>query len=726
MKKILSVFLLVTIVTTLFADEGMWVPMFLKKYTIEQMQAKGFKLTAEDIYDINHASIKDAVMIFGGGCTAELISPEGLLITNHHCGYSYIVKHSSVEHDYLTNGFWAYSKSEELPNPGLKVRFLEYMEDMTTRILGHIPENVSQTRRTEMVDSISKVITDSVASLYNENYEISVEPFFKGNQYLLVVYKIYKDVRLVAAPPSAIGKFGGETDNWMWPRHTGDFSMFRVYADKNNEPAEYSPDNIPYRPKKFLKISLKGVKEGDFTMILGFPGYTDEYAPSYRVALTTDVINPAKIKLRGLQINALNSLMQEDIKYRLMYATRVARLANGWKKWIGENKGLHRLQAVKKKKQQEQKFIQWTQTTEQGAKYKGLMEEYKSVYKQSIPYEKAYTYYKEAIFYQPLYDYITALSKKMGYLLLISDEQEFNAKKDEITRLVDNFFAKHEMETEKYIYGKLMFYLQNDLDDKFVPEILKTYFSDSNGDAKLFASKVFDNSISLNKDLFIEKINSLKIGKHKQTKKFVEEFLSDPVYQIYAALQVDYMMYFVPYFREKQPVIDSLDRLYMQALMQWQPDKHFYPDANFTMRVSYGEVKGYKPRDAVYYDYYTTLDGIIEKDDPTVYDYKVPRKLKDLYYKKDFGQYAADDGKIHVCFIANNHTTGGNSGSPVLDAQGNLIGVNFDRTWESTMSDYYYSPERCRNISLDIRYVLFLLDKYAGAKNLINEMEFVK
>ncbi len=734
MKKLLALLTsFIILITSVFADEGMWVPLFLKDYVYDQMRAKGLKLTPEQIYSINHSSLKDAIMIFGGGCTAELISPEGLIITNHHCGYSAIVNHSTVEHDYLTNGFWAMSKAEELPNPGLTVTFLVYMEDVTDKILPSIPDNITEKERQQRIAQIINHITDSVSAHWDNKYQVIIKPFFYGNQYIMLVNQVYKDVRLVGAPPSAIGKFGGETDNWMWPRHTGDFSLFRIYANRNNEPAEYSPDNVPLRPKKYLKISLKGYKPGDFTMVFGYPGRTQEYIPSYGVDYVLNMEDPARIKIRQAKLDVLMPALNESPETRLMYAKDVARIANGWKKWIGETKGLRRLAVIKQKKEFETKFRQWTQTP-QGAKYKGILEKYKEVYSSMKKYQKANIYFYETIYTTNIFRYARTINSILEKLAQADDKNSFNNEKEHLLKAIKDFLENHRLYVEKRITDKMINFYYNDLDKEFIPQSMQQVIAKS----KLLASSLDDtqNLLNIGSSYYLFKAsyftNPERIRKIadkltlKNYPKYRHDLENDILIRLFTDLMNIYTEKIYPQISSFRMTLDSLNRLYMKAQMEFQKDKVFYPDANFTLRIAYGTIGGYKPRDAVQYSYFTTLSGVIEKDDPDIYDYKVPERLKELYEKKDYGPYADEDGSLHVCFIANNHTTGGNSGSPVLNANGELIGVNFDRTWESTMSDLKYDPDRCRNISLDIRYALFLIDKYAGASHLIKEMDIVR
>ncbi len=726
MKKYFS-FLVVSLFSFLvvFADEGMWVPIFLKGYPIEQMHAKGFKLSADDIYSVNHSSLKDAIMQFGGGCTASLISPDGLVLTNHHCGYSSIVNHSTVEHDYLTNGFWAPTMADELPNPGLTAKFLVYMEDVTQKVLSGIPESLKEAQRQMYIARRIRKITDSVEKHWDGQYVAEIKPFYYGNQYILIVSQVFKDVRLVGAPPSAIGKFGGETDNWMWPRHTGDFSLFRIYVDKNNKPAEYSPDNVPYRPKRFLKISLKGYKQGDFTMIFGYPGRTQEYVPSYTVNNVMNSVDPWRINIRQAKLDILMPALNDNPRTRLMYAKEVARIANAWKKWQGEIKGLRRLQAIKKKKDFEQKFEQWTLTPE-GGKYAGLLDQYKDLYDAILPYQKAFYYYVEVFYYSGFYRYANNIISQLDALAEATSPQDFQARKEKLNAIVTSYLENHRIDIEVKLMNKLLGMYKNDLDSGFVPQwFYSVKMPDKQENVACqygLGNVIVNSSVFYNKEEFDKVYNKLEYGKRKN---LLRQLGNDGLLTMALSVREVFKNKVQPYMSNAALKLDSLNRLYMKAQMEFQPQKHFYPDANSTLRVAFGTVGGYKPADAVYYDYFTTLEGIIEKDDPDVYDYDVPQRLKELYEQKDYGPYADSDGTLHVAFIANNHTTGGNSGSPVLDANGNLIGLNFDRTWESTMSDLMYDPDRCRNIMVDIRYILFLVDKYAGAKRLVDEMVFV-
>ncbi len=697
-------------VSVVRADEGMWIPLLLKKYTIEDMQKKGFKLTAEDIYSVNHASLKDAVMIFGGGCTAELISDNGLLITNHHCGYSSIQQHSSIEHDYLTNGFAAYKLNEELPNPGLTVTFLERMEDVTDLVLKNVSDNMTEKERETLINQeIDKLIK---ANNKGGKFKVTVKPFFFGNQYFMFIQKVYKDVRLVLAPPSAIGKFGGDTDNWMWPRHTGDFSMFRIYANKNNEPAEYNDNNIPFKPKKSLKISLKGIKPGDFTFVFGYPGRTQEYITSYAVKMVSEVENPAQINLRQKRIDIMSNYMNQSDVVRIQYSAKYARVSNYWKKWIGENRGLKRLNAIEKKQQLEKAFQAWAEKNTQHPEYAKLLPEYKKLYEAITPINLSLDYIYEA----GLAVEIVRFARNFQSLLTATDN-EMEQTKSHLLKSIDGFFKDYYQPIDKEIFATVLRKYYKEAPKEYLPDIFTEVNNKYKGDFNKWADYVYKKSIFVNKEKLKEFVNNY-------TPKKANKLQNDPAFRIFNSIAATYEYKIMPISVKYRNQLDSMNRIWMKALMEFQPEKNFYPDANFTLRVAYGKVQGSFPRDGIKYVPQTFLSGVIEKDNPDIYDYRVPKKLKELYQTKNYGRWG-EKGKMPVCFLATNHTTGGNSGSPVLDAYGNLIGVNFDRSWESTMSDIMFDPDQCRNITLDIRYALFIVDKYFGATNLIDEMNFV-
>ena len=723
-KKIfLSVLIFSLSLSVSFADEGMWIPILLKKYNIEQMKKKGFKLTADDIYSINHASLKDAVMIFGGGCTGELISDQGLLITNYHCGYRQIQQHSTVDHDYLTNGFWAMSKDEELPNPGLTVTFLKRMEDVTDKVLNGVTDDTPETERETIIKkNISKIIEEATKG---NDYQAIVKPFFYGNQYFLFINQIFKDVRLVGAPPSAIGKFGGDTDNWMWPRHTGDFSVFRIYANKNNEPAEYSKDNVPYKPAKHFTISLKKVKKDEFTFVFGYPGSTHEYVPSYHLKMLTGYIYPKLIDVRGEKLNIMNSYQEKDPKVRIQYAAKNASISNSWKRWIGETKGLARFHAIEKKQEFEQRFNAWCKDDPQREKkYGSLLQQYKKVYDVYEPYSLAASYISELVFRNGIE--IAQMAGSFGTLVNLYeksgkkgvDQEKLTAIKASLQKNTERFYKDFYMPLDKEMTAKLLTMYKENVPARFLPGIYQYIDKHYKGDIGRYTDKLFEASLFRDEASAENILNNI-------SSKTVKKIEKDPAYVLFKSFKEEYTDNISPELKKLGQQLNELNRKYMAAQMEFEKNKVFYPDANFTLRVTYGNVKGYNPRDAVHYMYFTTIDGVIEKDNPEIYDYNVPEKLKTLYKEKDYGQYEID-GTVPVCFVATNHTTGGNSGSPVLNGEGQLIGINFDRAWEGVMSDLMYDPKICRNISLDMHYMLFLIDKFAGAGYLLDEMTIVK
>lgn len=720
-NKLLITFLLLSTILapSLIADEGMWIPLLIEKYNIKLMQEKGFKLSAEDIYSVNKACMKDAVVLFGGGCTGEVISADGLLITNHHCGYSQIQKHSTLDHDYLTNGFWAMSGDEELPNPGLSVTFLKRMEDVTDKVMMGVTNGMEDKTRDELVNSnIAGIVKDAIEGT---GYSAFVRPFYMGKQYFLFVNESFKDIRLVGAPPSSIGKFGGETDNWIWPRHTGDFSLFRIYADKNNKPADYSKSNIPYKAPYHFPISLKGIKEGDFTMVFGYPGSTAEYAPSYHIDMVKNYINPKMIDIRTKKIGIMEDAMNTDPLIRIQYSAKKAGIANSWKKWIGENLGLEKMKTIEKKEDFEKRLTNWINAdNDRIFRYGNLLPKYKELYTGLREYGFVNSYTNEVFFNSSAE--VIAFSRNIKSLAeLVKNKGDESQIKDLKTKLIasgKNFFKNFNQPTDKKLFVAVMSLYGENLDIKWqVPEYIKLKYA-CKGNFSSIVDKLYKQSPFTDEAKYTTFVSGFNSGS-------ISKLNNDPFYQL--ALKVtDFLTDNVkPELLRLNEEIQRLNSDYMTAQMEFDKDRVFYPDANLTLRLTYGSVKGYFSKDAVYFKYYTTLKGIIEKDNPDIYDYDVPARLRDLYNTKNYGRYA-QNGEVHVCFIADNHTTGGNSGSPVINADGQLIGINFDRAWEGVASDLSFNPDQSRNISLDIRYALFIIDKFAGAGYLLKEMTIVE
>ncbi len=692
----------------LFAKEGMWIPTLLDKYNIKEMQQMGFKLTAEDIYSVNKESMKDAVVLFGTGCTGNVISNDGLLITNHHCGYDAIQKHSSLEHDYLTDGFWAKTRQEELPNSGLSVRFLDRMEDVSQTVLAGT-EGKPKDSLSVIIARNTKKITDEAAQ--KGKFEATVKPLFYGNQYFLYVYQVFEDVRLVGAPPTSIGKFGGDTDNWMWPRHTGDFSMFRIYADKNNQPAKYSAGNVPFKPKKFFKISLKGVVPEDFTLVFGFPGTTQQFLPSQAIRQIMEQGDPDKIKIRGIKLSLLAAYMERDAKIRIQYAAKYQNAGNAWKKWQGEVSGLKRLNAVSVKQAEEIEFKNWVEASpDRKNLYGEVLPTFEKLYHDIEPYTKANDYYAEIV------GRGTDIFSIISFFDLIETSWSASSNhaviQEAIKLKIENHFKDYNRATDEKVFTELLQLYFNDIAPQYLPEDFKSLMSKTSSEeliGNIYRKSVFADA------------PKLLVSTADLSGKKLKKLSNDPVFKMFRSLKNHFELNVEPYFNTIQKQIDESMKTYVAGIMAMNEGKPLWADANKTLRVAYGKVEGYEPMDGVIYDYFTTIEGIMQKDNPEIYDYNVPQALREIYKNKDFGRYGKN-GSLNVCFTASNHTTGGNSGSPVIDAEGKLIGLNFDRCWEGTMSDLMFDPERCRNIALDIRFALFVIDKMAGAGYLIDEM----
>ncbi len=713
-KLILSLsFLLVT--RLVFAVEGMWLPLLLGLLNETEMKSLGMKMSAEDIYSVNKGSLKDAIVHFGGGCTAEVISGQGLLLTNHHCGFGQIQSHSTLEHNYLEDGFWAKTLKDELPNPGLTATFISRIEDVTTAALAGVTDDMDKKTRQSAIDKNLDAIKKAAKMETWE--EAMIRPFFAGNQYFMFITVTYKDVRLVGTPPSSIGKFGADTDNWVWPRHTGDFSIFRIYADKNNRPAEYSAENVPLKPKHFLPISLDGVAEGDFTMVFGFPGRTNEYLPSYAISQIANVLDPARIMVRDKTLAIWDGGMRADAQIKIQYASKQASLANAWKKWKGEVLGLRKTGAVKKKEKYEAEFQKIVTIDPKFAKYQGLLKEFEQLYRDITPYAEAKAYFDEILGGNVE---IFRMASRFVAMNRANDKNGEAGYFDEKKKVQDGlaaFYKDYRPEMDQRVLAAQMEVLIKKLSKEYQSDLLTTLLANAGGSYEKLAADLFKNS-------FLTNEAAAKAVLDKSLEEGMKAIVADPVCQLLNSLRDVYNAKVTPKYNEYNDRIETLQATYMRAQMEVFPNKKFYPDANSTMRVSYGQVQGYQPQDAVAYSPQTYLEGVMEKYVPGDYEFDVPARLRELYEKKDYGQYG-ENGKLPVCFLGSNHTTGGNSGSPAIDAHGNLIGLNFDRVWEGTMSDYNYDVSICRNIMVDTRYVLFIVDKYAGATRLIQEMKLV-
>ena len=723
MRKLLCVITVFAVFSaSMAADEGMWMLPLLKKMNIKTMEDMDCRLTAEDIYSINHSSLKDAVVQFGGGCTGEVISDEGLLVTNHHCGYASIQKLSSVEHDYLTDGYWAMSRSEELPAEGLTVTFLESMTDITNDVdkarnaaLRKYASENQQTRDSLVNAAIEAKEQQLVeaAEKANPYCTIKTMSFYNDNVRYLIVYKTYRDIRFVGAPPSSIGKFGADTDNWMWPRHTGDFSMFRIYADKDNNPADYSEDNVPYRPKKFLTISLKGVQEGDYTMIMGYPGRTNRFYTSPELINLLEM-QDISIEARTIRQDILMEDMLADPKVKIQYASKYAGSSNGWKKWIGMKQAFAKLDVIGRAEQEEEDFMQWVNASPKRVKaYGNALETIREGVEEGKAANMLYRTVIESVFNIELVRAATIFSNAASTSLDQSEAKDSALALQDALAALQSFYKDYSVSTDRKVAKAMLGYYRSHVDSTFFLKDLGIDFAKA--DLDCYVDSLFDASVFSSE----EKLSEAIAGNAP------EKILDDPA--IALAKSASATLYSV--YPDRKASLEKLaqgQKDYTAGLLEWKKGQPSYPDANFTMRLTYGTVKGYSPKDAVIYRYYTTLDGVMEKEDPDNWEFVVPEKLKQLWKDKDFGDYAMADGKMPVAFLSNNDITGGNSGSPIMNADGQLIGLAFDGNWESMSSDIMFEPDLQRCINVDIRYVLFIMDKLGGAGYLLDEMDIVR
>ncbi len=701
------------------AEEGMWLPVLLGQLNVKHMQDLGLKLSAEDIYSINQSSLKDAVVLFGGGCTGVIVSGKGLLLTNHHCGLGSIQRLSSMAHDYITDGFWATSPGEELPCQGLTVTRMVRMEEVTRQVLDGVTATMNQFQRDQIIRMHIAELEKAAAQ--GTRFEARVRPFFYGNQYYLFINEVFKDIRLVGAPPASIGKFGGDTDNWMWPRHTGDFSVFRIYVAKDGSPAAWSPENVPLNPGRFLTVSLAGYREGDFTFVFGYPGSTREYLSSYGVELIVNQENPLRIALRGKRLEIMKAAMESDRLTRIQYTAKANGVANYWKKMIGESRGIRRIDATSAKRSFENQFRVWAAAgDERRLRYGAILDAFSAAYREFAPPDLANIYIQEAgqgielVRFAASFRNLVAASRKQPV-----DRKEVAGLAEGMKRQATDFYKNFQAPVDRRIMVAMLGEMAQNMHGTYRPVILDEIVG-SSGSSGLegFARNLFVKSIFADSSRMFGLLDDYNPSQ-------VKIFLRDPAYRLMTGIYEHQEKVIAPVVNRLGKQIDSLQRIYMAAQMEMQPERSFYPDANSTLRIAYGKVDDYFPADAVHYQYFTTLGGVIQKEDATISDYRVDPRLKDLFLKQDFGPYADSDGTLHVAFTASNHTTGGNSGSPVLNGYGQLIGLNFDRNWEGTLSDLKYDPDQCRNITLDIRYCLFIIDRFAGCRRLIDEMELV-
>ncbi len=719
MKKFLAVVLIAVFVFQIGAkaDEGMWFLAFINK-NYKEMKAMGFKLTPKDIYDINHSSMKDAVVTLDGGmCTAELVSSKGLLLTNHHCGYEQIQAHSSVEHDYLTNGFWAKSLSEELPNPGKTVTFLIRMEDVSDKVNAELNDKMTEEEREMTIRKISDKIEKE--AIGTSDYEADVRSFFNGNNFYLFVKETFRDVRLVGAPPSSIGKFGGDTDNWMWPRQTGDFSIFRIYCSPDGKPADYSPNNVPYTPKHSFPISIKGKKKNDFAMIMGYPGSTTRYLTSWGVQETIDNENGIRIEVRDIKQNIIKKYMDKSDETRIKYSAKYYESTNYYKYSIGQNKALPELKVIEKKIAIEKEFADWIDANKavREPKYGQALDLMKNAYDERKEMNKVQNYWFEAI-YQGSELFTTGFRlRRLQSALASGNNEAIEASAKEDAESLKSFFKDYDQQVDKDVFVAMMSLYREKVAKEYLPPFFETIEKEYGNDIQKFADKVFETSILTDKDRMAAFM----------AKPDLQILQNDMGYKV-ATSSLDVYFNLQDQLKAPDEKLEKGMRKFVAGWIEMEQEKDknklYYPDANSTIRLTYGKIGGYKVGDKVY-DFTTDLESLMKKEDPKNEEFTVPERLKELYKAKDYGQYG-ENGRMVVCFTSNNDITGGNSGSPVLNGKGQLIGIAFDGNWEAMSGDIAFDNNLQKTICVDIRYVLFIIDKYAGATNLIDEMTIVK
>ena len=718
MKRIFSIaFVALTAILlapTSQAQEGMWLMHTLEEINEESMQNSGFRLDADDIYDINNASLKDAIIrLNGGSCTAEVISSQGLVLTNHHCAYGAIQGFSSPENDYLTDGFFALSKDQEMNIEGFEVSFLVRIDDITDRILANVTNEMSEDERTQAIQTTQNEINTEYAEGDVHGYQYEVKSFYYGNEFYMFIYNTYRDIRLVGAPPESVGKYGGDTDNWMWPRHTGDFSMLRIYADADNKPADYSESNVPYTPKRHLKISMDGVDQGDFTMVMGYPGSTDRFLSSWGIEQALALYNPSVVDVRDLKLRTMKEHMDEDLGVRIQYAAKYAQTANYWKYYIGQSKGLKALNVQGQKEAIEARFSSWaTSSPELEAEYGEALNLIEAYYVATDATAKADAYALEAGL---IGSDITLFAVRFGRTapgLFSGDADQIAATKARLSGLCDDFFKDYDMATDRDLFINLMTKYQTDIAPENLPSFFENVDNKYKGSIDRYATKMYEKSFLVNEE-------SARNFIANPSEKALNKDLA-----VNAAMSI-LETYFGSMESEAQAKYDRGYRLFVKGLREMQPNKAFYPDANSTMRCTYGPVGNYSPADAVQYDFVTTANGILQKMDNTDPEFVVPARLEELLKARDYGQYVDESGELVICFLHGTDITGGNSGSPVMNANGDLIGLAFDGNWEAMSGDIAFEPALQRTISVDIRYVLWIVDKFAGATNIIDELDLV-